>query len=143
VELSGITRYQSGPLLTPTGSNSIPGTRRSDYIGGPVALPSDQRSADHWFNTAAFANPPATALGNAGVGIILGPGWENWNMTLRKVFSLGENRARNLTFTADTFNTFNHVNLDAPNVSTNSTAIGTISSAEPARNIQFGLRLRF
>jgi hypothetical protein len=142
-EVSGVTRIQSGPYLTPTGSNSIPGTRRSQYVGGVVALPSDQRGPDHWFNTAAFTNPPATALGNAGIGTIEGPGWNNWNVALRKVFKLGENPARTLRFTADTFNTFNHVNFDAPNVSTNSSSIGTISSSQPARNIQFGLRLTF
>ena len=46
--------------------------------------------------------------------------------------SLGENSARTLRFTADTFNTFNHVNLDNPNVSTNSSSIGTIGSSQPA-----------
>jgi hypothetical protein len=140
-EVSGVTRYQTGPLLTPTGSASIPGTRRSEYLGGPVALPSDQRGPNHWFNTAAFANPPATALGNAGVGIIEGPGWANWDASLRKVFPIREGWS--LRFQADVFNLANHPNFDAPNVSTNNSAIGTISSSQPARNIQFGARITF
>jgi hypothetical protein len=106
-----------------------------------VALPSDQRGPNHWFNTAAFANPPATALGNAGVGIIEGPGWANWDVSLRKVFLLRE--GWNLRFQADVFNLANRPNFDAPNVSTNNTAIGTISSSQPARNIQFGARVSF
>src|SRR5215471_2935825 len=57
-ELSGVTRIQTGQYLTPTGSSSIPGTRRSEYLGGPVALHSDQRGVNKWFNTAAFANAP-------------------------------------------------------------------------------------
>jgi hypothetical protein len=138
-EISGITRFQSGPPLTATGSSSIPGTRRSSYLGGPVALPSDQRGADHWFNTAAFANAPATALGNAGIGTIIGPAWENWNLSLRKIFKIGERKS--LRFTADSFNAFNHVNFNAPSTTTSSTAFGTITSSQPARNIQFGARL--
>jgi hypothetical protein len=140
-EISGITRFQSGAYLTPTGSSNVPGTRRSTYLGGVVALPSDQRGPDHWFNTAAFSNAPATALGNAGVGIIQGPGWENWDLSLRKVFRIRE--GWNLRFTADSFNLLNHVNFDDPNVTTSSGSFGTISSSQPARNIQFGLRLAF
>jgi hypothetical protein len=140
-EVSGITRYQSGPLLTPTGTSSIPGTRRSEYLGGPVALPSDKRGPDHWFNTAAFTNAPATALGNAGVGIIQGPGWANWDLSLRKVFRIREGGT--LRFTAESFNAFNHVNFNAPNTTTSSTSFGTISSSQPARNVQFGARLAF
>ncbi|HEV2688744.1 MAG TPA: carboxypeptidase regulatory-like domain-containing protein, partial [Bryobacteraceae bacterium] len=140
-EISGITRFQSGALLTPTGSSFIPGTRRSSYIGGPVALPSDQRGPDLWFNTAAFTNAPPAALGNAGVGIIQAPGWENWDVSLRKNFRVRE--GWNLGFTADAFNVMNHVNFDDPNVSTSNSAFGTISTSQPARNIQFGLRFSF
>jgi hypothetical protein len=140
-ELSGIVRLQSGPYLTPTGTSSIPGTRRSEYLGGDVALPSDQRGADKWFNTAAFSNAPATALGNAGVGIIQGPAWENVDLSVRKIFRVREGWT--LRFTADSFNALNHVNFNAPSVTTSSTAFGTITSSQPARNIQGGLRLAF
>src|SRR5260370_10198417 len=105
----------------------------------PRALPSGQRGPDDWFNKSAFTNPPATALGNAGVGVIEGPGWDNWNVALRKVFKLGENSARTLRFTAATVNTFNHVNLDNPNVSTNNHSIRPIGSSQPARHLQLCL----
>jgi hypothetical protein len=140
-ELSGIVRVQTGAYLTPTGTSSIPGTRRSQYWGGPVALPSDERGVDHWFNTAAFTNAPAAALGNAGVGIIEGPGWTNADLSLRKIFRVREGWT--LRFTADSFNTLNHPNFNNPNTTTSSTSFGTITSSQPARNIQFGLRLQF
>jgi len=140
-ELSGITRLQSGAYLTPTGASNVPGNRRSQYLGGPVALPSDERGPDHWFNTAAFSNAPPAAIGNAGVGTIQGPGWENWDISLRKVFRIREGWA--MRFTADSFNVIKHVNFDDPNVTTSSTSFGTISASQPARNIQFGLRLTF
>jgi hypothetical protein len=140
-EVSGITRIQTGQYLTPTGSSNIPGTRRASYLGLPVALPSDRRGADLWFNTKAFANPPAAALGNAGVGVIEGPGWDVWNLSLRKVFQIHEQWR--LQFTADAFNAFNHVNFDNPNVSTTSGSFGAITSSQPARQIQFSARLQF
>jgi Carboxypeptidase regulatory-like domain/TonB-dependent Receptor Plug Domain len=140
-EISGITRLQSGALLTPTGASYVPGNRRSEYLGGPVALPTGQRGPNRWFNTEAFSNALPAELGNAGVGIIQGPGWENWDLSLRKVFRIRERFA--MRFTADSFNVMNHVNFDDPNVTTSSTSFGTISSAQPARNIQFGLHLTF
>jgi hypothetical protein len=140
-ELSGITRFQSGALLTPVGASYVSGNRRSEYLGGPVALPSDQRGPDHWFNTAAFSNAPPLEIGNAGVGIIQAPGWENWDLSLRKVFRIRERW--DMRFTADSFNVLNHVNFDDPNVTSSSASFGTISTSQPARNIQFGLRLTF
>jgi hypothetical protein len=140
-ELSGVIRGQTGQYLTPVGSNYIPNTRRAQYLGLPVALPSDQQSIAKWFNTAAFSVPPATAEGNAGVGTIEGPGWQNWDVSLRKVFRIREGVS--FRFQADMFNMMNHPNLNNPDVTTNNSTFGSISSSQPARNIQFGARLAF
>jgi hypothetical protein len=138
-ELSGIMRFQTGAYLTPTGS-STGVTRRSSYDGQPISI-SDP-SPSKWFNTAAFTNAPVNALGNAGVGTIEGPDWFQCDVSLRKVFRVRE--GWNLRFQADSFNLPNHTNFDNPNVSTSGgTSYGTVSSAEPPRNIQFGARLTF
>jgi hypothetical protein len=100
-DLSGITRAQSGPALTVVGS-ATGVTRRADYVGGVVALPTDQRSPDHWFNTAAFKTESSSALGNAGGGTVVGPGLYLWDISLRKEFKLGESNRR-LQFRADSF----------------------------------------
>jgi hypothetical protein len=139
-EISGITRAQSGPYLTPTGSTAI-GTRRSDYLGGDVSLPTDQRGADHWFNTAAFQTAPDGRLGTAGVGNILGPGLYLWDLSLRKQLPLTERII--LGFQAESFNLLNHVNLTGLSVTTSNTAFGSASGSTPARNVQFGMRLSF
>jgi hypothetical protein len=139
-EISGITRFQSGPPLTPVGS-ATGVTRRADYLGGPVALPRSERGPDRWFNTGAFATAPEDRLGTAGTGIIIGPGLFLWDISLRKEFSLSE-RYR-LRFQADAFNLLNHVNFRSPNVTTTSPDFGSISSAGPPRNLQFGARLTF
>jgi hypothetical protein len=97
---------------------------------------------NHWFNTAAFTNAPTTALGNAGVGVIEGPGWQIWNVSLRKVFRVREGWS--LRFQADAFNMMNHPNFGNPNVSTSGGgSYGTITGSQPGRNIQFGARLSF
>jgi hypothetical protein len=133
--------FKAARCLHQSALPTFPGSRRSQYLGGPVALPSDRRGPDHWFNTAAFSNAPLTEIGNAGVGIIQGSGWENWDISLRKVFRIRERW--DMRFTADSFNVMNHVNFDDPNVTTSGSSFGTISSSQPARNIQFGPRLTF
>src|SRR2546426_8651884 len=49
------------------------------------ALPISQ-----WFNTAAFALPPIGTFGNAGNGIIRGPGINNWDFALYKNIPIRE-----------------------------------------------------
>jgi hypothetical protein len=61
-DLSGINRFQTGPLSTVTGTTSI-GSRRADYAGGSVSLSSNERSVSHYFNTAAFAPTPDVRRG--------------------------------------------------------------------------------
>ena len=158
-ELSGITRFQTGPLLTVRGGTSI-GTRRANYLGGEVNLPSSQRTIDRWFNEEAFEPAADDGRGNSGRGIVLGPGRRLWDISMRKRFGISE--AVKLQLQADFFNAFNQtnfgsgtnfVNLDMPalvttpgadprqNIKTSS--FGSISSAAPGRNVQLGLKLTF
>jgi len=137
-EVSGITRYQSGPLLTVTANTSI-GARRADYVGGSVLLPNP--GSDGWINTAAFAAAPDTRRGNSGVGIVMGPNLQLWDFSMRKQFSITEKvRVR---FQADMFNAFNRANFKGPATVVTSGGFGTITNTGPARNIQFGLKLDF
>jgi hypothetical protein len=137
-EISGITRYQSGPYLTITANTAI-GTRRADYLGGPVRL-SDP-GPNGWINPAAFGPAPATRRGNSGVGIVQGPNLTTWDFSMRKQFRISERF--NLRFQADMFNAFNRANFRAPSTVVTTGGFGTITTAGPARNIQFGLKLNF
>jgi hypothetical protein len=136
-EVSGISRWQKGQNLTPSGNSSI-GTRRADATGQNVEGP---RMLDQWFNTAAFVNPPNDRRGTAGVGVIEGPGRHLWDLSLRKRFSVTEKVG--LQFQTDFFNAWNIVNLNNPNTNANSGDFGEINGAAPARNIQLGLKLTF
>src|SRR5260370_17581 len=146
-EVSGITRFQTGPYLTPTGSTAI-GTRRADYLGGPVLL--SNKGPNGWVNAAAFAPAPLGREGTAGVGIIQAPSLQTWDFSMRKQFTLTERF--NLRFQMDMFNAFNRANFRSPDIAfgtltaaggPSNGAFGKISSAGPARNIQFGLKLNF
>jgi len=141
--MSGITRMQTGQLLTVVGTSANAAqSRRATYLGGDTALPEDQRGREKWFNTAAFSRPPADGFGNTGIGNVTGPGWQAWDVTLRKEFAVNEKVK--LRFRADAFNVFNRVNLNNPNVNVNADpGFGTINSGQPPRQVQFGFNLSF
>jgi hypothetical protein len=144
-ELSGITHMQTGGFFTPTATTAI-GSRRADYNGTRVRLLSSLQTPGAWFNTAAFAPPPEGRLGNAGVGVIEGPGRHLWNLSARKLFDITE--GIRMQFQADFFNAFNQTNFNDPGIALGSLAspnraFGTISGAAPGRNVQLGLKLTF
>jgi hypothetical protein len=105
------------------------------------ALSSGQ-STGEWFSTAAFAIPSTPEYGNAGRNILRGPGATNLDFSLSKSIPLGAERRR-LQFRSEFFNALNHTNFGLPQNSIDSPAFGTITSAAPAREIQFGARLEF
>jgi hypothetical protein len=152
-EFSGITRFQTGPLLTMTGATSI-GTRRADYLGGDVDLFRFERTLDRWFNEEAFTPANDARPGNSGRGILVGPGRNLWDLSMRKRFGITE--GMKLLVQADFFNAFNHTNFNNPNttmpalttgadprVNIRTSGFGSITGAAPGRNVQIGLKLTF
>lgn len=136
-ELSGKTRYQTGQYLTVSGS-TLGTTRRAEYLGGDVSGPQTEAQ---WFNTAAFANPPEDRRGSATVGQVEGPDFYQWDLSFRKNFRFGGRF--NVSPQFDVFNIFNRVNFGNPNTNVASGAYGTISSANPPRQMQVGVRVDF
>ncbi|MCC7157132.1 MAG: TonB-dependent receptor, partial [Bryobacterales bacterium] len=143
-QTNGILTFRSGGFLSADSSvNNGAGGRqqnRADATGQAANLPTDQRTTGRWFNTAAFIDPWYTRFGTSGVGVILGPGASNWDLSIFKNTRITE--GINLQFRTEMFNAFNHVNLNNPavNVSNRST-FGTITGAAAARIIQLGLKL--
>ena len=82
-----------------------------------------------------------TGIGSAPVGSIVGPGYYDWDLSLRKSFRLREGMS--LLFQADAFNTFNHVNFGNPSTTVTSSSFGTITTAQPPRQLQFGAKFSF
>jgi carboxypeptidase family protein len=124
----------AGTLL---GENPI----RANYTGQPVFGPGT-RTADRWFNPAAFATPAAFTFGNVGRNTVYGPGRQTLDLALQREFTITEEIK--LQLRAEAFNALNHTNLGTPNRFVNTPQFGTITeAATPGREIQFGLRLSF
>ena len=151
--LGAIWRLSTGRYLTPTctSAGGLSNTRPDVVYGASPNVSGDQRSAQLWFNPAAFAcvpaNDPTTGLprfGNAGRNTILGPGSNYMDANLAKNFRLGAER-RMLTLRMEAFNVLNHANYANPalNLST-TTTVGSITSVlRSMREVQFVVRFAF
>jgi hypothetical protein len=163
-ELTNITLLETGPWLTPSISGSYDASNTNVANRGALLRPDVAshnyyagQSRANYFNPAAFVQTPLTAgrFGNAGVGILEGPGTEAVSLGLGKVFAAGEHvRFRfESTFT----NILNHTNFAPPlslqvipgptGVNTNQ-AFGELSAAQTAENAgnrtgQIALRIDF
>lgn len=105
-------------------------------------LPSDERSAAMWFNTAAFTTPAAFTFGDAGRNSVYGPGLRKTDVALQRDFPIS-GRTR-LEFRAEAFNVFNHTNYGSPERFVNTPQFGSVTmAATSARQIQFVGRLKF
>jgi hypothetical protein len=124
----------AGTLL---GENPI----RANYTGQPV-FDANSRTADRWFNPAAFATPAAFTFGNVGRNTVYGPGRQTLDLALQREFAMTE--TVKLQVRAEAFNALNHTNLGTPNRFVNTPQFGTITeAATPGREIQLGVRVSF
>ena len=124
----------AGTLL---GENPI----RANYTGAPVFGPGT-RTADQWFNPAAFSTPAAFTFGDVGRNTVYGPGRQTLDLALQREFSVTEQVKFQVR--AEAFNALNHSNLGTPNRFVNTPQFGTITeAATPGREIQLGVRLSF
>jgi hypothetical protein len=103
-------------------------------------LPADERRADRWFDTSAFALPAEYTFGSAPRNSVFGPGYANVDFSLAKVWTLGSPQ---LEFRWEVFNVLNRANFDLPNRIVGNTNFGRIFSAKSPREMQFGVRLAF
>jgi hypothetical protein len=86
--------------------------------------------------------------GNAPLGITLGPGQFNWDISILKTTTVGGIReGATLQFRTEFFNAFNHAQFNNPAVvdaSKSSTNFGTITSTSVnPRLIQFALKYSY
>jgi hypothetical protein len=124
----------AGTLL---GENPI----RANYTGQPI-FGSGTRTADAWFNPAAFSTPAAFTFGNVGRNSVYGPGMQTLDLALQREFAVTE--TLKFQIRAEAFNALNHTNLGTPNRFVNTPQFGTITeAATPGREIQLGVRVSF
>jgi hypothetical protein len=167
--LSGVTTIQSGTPLTITdqtggtvfGLGTYDVARAEMCPGstyGQVATPGSVVSRLNGFlNKSAFCAPPVapnsvsgsafggvpTLFGNSGVGIVMGPGQFNWDISLVKLTKITERQT--LQFRAEFFNAFNTAQFGNPATSLSTPATFgqiTTTTVNP-RLIQLALKYMF
>jgi hypothetical protein len=144
---SGIITLQDGTPVNPVYfatdfANSGTPNRPNVVPGQKIALPRDQQTADHFFNTAAFSDPAPFTFGDAGRDIIIGPGNNNFDLALLRRFAVHERQA--IEFRVEAFNAFNHPNWGIPGPYPDfGPFFGKIFSAGEPRRMQFALRYQF
>ena len=136
---------ESGPnftviTLTNTTNAFSAGSLRPNLIHG-AALPSDERTPTRWFDTTAFANPPALTFGNSPRSGLRGAPVVTTDTTLEKSFALTE-RVK-LDVRCEFYNLLNHTIFNVPGFTYGAADFGSISSARAPRTAQLAARLSF
>jgi hypothetical protein len=158
-EVSSIYQFSSGQPLVFTVPGATLGNgynTRPNLLGDPHL---DEPTSGRWFNPnyvdangvcrttvpnlpCTLGIPKATQFGNAGIGIVSGPGTHTLDASLMKNFRIRERRY--LQFRFEAFNAFNEVNLGNPvlNIGQANTGIitGTVTGG---RQMQAALKLVF
>ena len=145
-QLAVLLQAQSGnPINIVTTNSTVTGvanTLRPD-VTGPIPFIG---SVDRWFDTSVFA--PVLRFGNLGRNVLVGPGFNNTDLSIMKNTELGE-RIR-VQFRAEFFDFFNHANFGQPGRVVGSPGFGRITSTRfptgesgSSRQVQFGIKLMF
>jgi Carboxypeptidase regulatory-like domain len=140
-DLTTVTLLETGPWLTPTISSSA--DQSNTNVENRGALPRPDVVSNHFytgqsrtqfFNLAAFSPTPAGAgrFGNAGIGILQGPGTAAVSLGVSKSFRISEQiHARfESTFT----NVLNHTNFAPPVTAIDSSTFGALIGPQTAEN---------
>jgi hypothetical protein len=144
-QISAIYIYESGGAVTPLWTGPDPtGTRFTNTRTRPTVTLRPDRLRDgridnptvaRWFDTTAFAAPPAGRFGNSGKGVIYGTPGNVLHATLAKQFMVKERVRMRLELLGT--NVTNHPNYMNPNM--NITDLGTagVVTATMDRNAKF------
>ncbi|MGO8719805.1 MAG: carboxypeptidase regulatory-like domain-containing protein [Acidobacteriaceae bacterium] len=112
-----------------------------DYQGN---LMRGNHSQNLWFNIDAYSLPAPYTYGDARRNSLVGPGLNNFDGSLRKVFAI--KGTQSIEFRAEAFNFLNHPNFAQPDpyIDDGPGAAGVITSTSLAnREIQLALKYRF
>jgi hypothetical protein len=137
-QVGGIYTAHTGFPLTiklatdPSGTNAR--SDRPNVIGTPND-PHQIGPGASWLDLSAYAAPALHTFGNAGVGIVRGPGQSRFDLSLAKQFHLTEHKYFELR--GEAFNLTNTpIFLSPASQTITSTLFGQIRSSEGERNMQ-------
>lgn len=144
-QLGGILTLQSGFPLTIKVSGDPSGTGARSFRANVIGTPNDLHNIGpgaKYLDVSAYAVPSAYTFGNAGIGIVRGPGMSRFDMSLGKVFNITERQKFELR--GEAFNLTNTPIFASPaSQIITSSLFGEIRSAQGDRNIQISLKYSF
>jgi hypothetical protein len=121
-QVSAVANVHSGVPFTPmldfdnADVQSLLTAERPNLVGNPYrgVCPNGASvgTPSCWFNPSAFVVPPAGQFGNAGRNILRGPGFAQFDASLRKDFAIAERRK--ITVGLEAYNLLNHPNFGVP-----------------------------
>jgi hypothetical protein len=129
-QMSASYIFQTGLYYTPSWSGTdISNTNQTSGRASQIGNPNPpHRTLAEWYNPKAFAAPQPGTFGNAGYGVIEGPGIQLVNIALFKSFAIrGDNTFR---LQISSTNALNHPNFGAPALTITSGGAGEITSAQ-------------
>jgi hypothetical protein len=142
--IASVMTLQSGVPVAVTQANSLGyagfTTQRPNLVGDPT-LPADQRTPDHWFNTAAFATANQFTIGSASRNPVRGPSYRDVDLAVMRRVPVG--RALAVELRLEVFNLLNTVNFGAPAATAGASSFGTITSALDPRVVQLAAKVWF
>lgn len=142
--IEGIVQMQTGTVSNiRTGidrANVGKTNERPNVLRNPN-LPSEERTVDKWFDTGAYAMPTPYTWGNAAAFMVDDDGRTVFDISIAKRFYIQERHS--IEFRSEFYNFANHPNFGSTGTVLNTAAYGVVSSATPARQIQFALRYSF
>ena len=143
-QVQGVVRAGSGFPFTLSGTNVcqcgsfVP--QRVNYAPGREGDRGilENPTVAQWYDRTAYVLPPSGFQGTVGRNTLIGPGSKQVDFSVSKRFPMG---AARLEFRGEIFNLFNTTNFGQPDGNISNVTAGVISSADDARNMQFGIRL--
>jgi hypothetical protein len=146
-EINGITTLQSGfPLVFASNVNTCQcGVTNRPNVAFDPRLGSSERTTERYFNVDAFSIPAQYQIGNAGRGLVYGPGLMNHDVNIGKRFFVPKLPERsNVEFRGEIYNLTNTPYFNNPNTSIGTATAGRITGvADTSRRMQLGLKLNF
>lgn len=142
-QLNGIVTLLSGRPFTPVYSSLDTASGRPDLVSDPMA----NVPAGLYFNPAAFRRPVASLadpnlFGNSGRNILIGPNFQNVDMSLFKNIRLTEKSRLQLRW--EVFNVLNRPNFQIPQYLLETSDTGQLrQTSNEAREMQFAIRFTF
>ena len=144
-QLSGILTLRGGFPLTISASDAS-GTNsrgpRADCIAQPHVFGTRNVNTGgfQWFDPNSYGPPAPGTFGSCGVGTVRGPGLDTFDFSVQKQFPIKE--SMRIEFRAEAINLTNTPILNSPSTGLGA-GLGTITSSQGERNVQFALKFVF